>query len=118
MTDKSLKYSEEYIRLRVKNLKKDYRDQVSRLQTDHDEGLQKWKKETPLKKAFEAAYDEELENIKKSFLGRIEEIRSELSALKAEFKSVKKEFIANAISQIKKIETALQNFSKAISEDE
>jgi hypothetical protein len=81
MEDKSLKSSEEYIRTKIDSIKRDFDDQVHSLHHNHDLALSKWKDNSGLIDALEAAYSEELAQLKKSFSTSVEELQGEVDSL-------------------------------------
>ncbi|HEX5171436.1 MAG TPA: hypothetical protein VFW11_19800 [Cyclobacteriaceae bacterium] len=81
MKDRTLKYNEEYIRITVEDLKREFQEQISNLKRHHDEALSKWKKDPGLSSALEAAYHEELEQLKISFNDKVRNIQEEVDSL-------------------------------------
>lgn len=81
MKDRTLKYSEEYIRISVEELKRDFKTQMMRLKQHHDEALNKWRNDPRLTSALEAAYCDEVDQLKSSFLEKVESIKQEVDSL-------------------------------------
>lgn len=81
MKDRSLKSSEEYIKLTIENLQRDFETQVSSLQQNHTEAVNKWKSDPNLSGALEAAYQEELAQLQNSFQLRLTEVQEEINSL-------------------------------------
>ena len=81
MKDRTLKYSEEYIRISVEDLKRDFETRMVQLKQHHDEALNKWRKDPELTNALEAAYRDELDQLKSSFLEKVEDIKQEVDSL-------------------------------------
>lgn len=81
MEDRSLKYSEEYIKTKIENIKRDFDDQVDSLHRNHEMAQTKWRNNSGLTDALEAAYHEELAQLKKSFNKKVEELQGDVDSL-------------------------------------
>ncbi len=81
MNDRTLKYTEKYIRISVGDLRRDFEMRMVQLKQHHDEALNKWSKDPGLTSALEAAYRDELEQLKSSFLEKVEDIKQEVDSL-------------------------------------
>lgn len=81
MKDRTLKSSEEYIKLTIENLQRDFETQVSSLQQNHSEAVNKWKSDPSLSGALEAAYQEELAQLQNNFHVRLTEVQEEINSL-------------------------------------
>ena len=81
MKDRTLKSSEEYIKLTIENLQRDFETQVSSLQQNHSEAVNKWKSDPNLSGALEAAYQEELAQLQNNFHVRLTEVQEEINSL-------------------------------------
>jgi len=81
MKDRSIKYSEEYIKVMVEDLRRDFQTQVSGLQQHHEEALSKWKHDSNLSSALEAAYHDELEQVKADFTIKLTEVQEDVNSL-------------------------------------
>jgi hypothetical protein len=81
MKDRSIKYSEEYIRVIVEDLRRDFQTRVSGLQQHHEEALRKWKQDSAISSALQAAYHEELEQLKTDFTIKLKEVQEDVNSL-------------------------------------
>lgn len=81
MKDRSIKSSEEYIKLIIDNLQRDFESQVSSLQQNHSEAVNKWKSDPSLSGALEAAYQEEMAQLRNNFQLRVTEVQEEINSL-------------------------------------
>lgn len=81
MEDRSLKYSEASIRLIIEDLKRDYEKQKTKLQQNHKESMLQWKDAPGLSGAFEAAYQDEMDQLKSKFNSKLKEVQEEVNSL-------------------------------------
>lgn len=81
MKDRSIKSSQEYIKFTIEDLRRDFENQIGNLQHHHEESLNKWKSDPTLSGALEAAYHEELEQLKNNFTFKLNDIQEEVNSL-------------------------------------
>ena len=81
MRDRSIKSSEEYIKVIIEDLRRDFENQMGDLQLHHEEALNKWKRDPHLSGALEAAYHEELEQLKNKFTFKLNDVQEAVNSL-------------------------------------
>ena len=112
MNDRSVKYSEEYIRIKIEDLVRTYAQKARELKIHHDEALSHWNKESEVGKAIEAAYREELLILKEAYKSSLTDVRDEFRALKKKFKSIRKDLVKSTLESVREMEFGLMNLLK------
>lgn len=112
MSDRSIKYSEEYIRIKIEYLVKEYSARIRELNQHHKEALTRWSKESDIGKAVEAAYSEEMDTLRQSFQSGLADVKSEFNDLRKKFRSIKKDLIKTTLESLREMEFGLMNLMK------
>jgi methyl-accepting chemotaxis protein len=81
MKDLSLRYTEASIKMIIEDLERDYEKQISNLQQHHEKAMLQWKEDSTLSVAYEAAYKEELEQLRSKFNNRLKAVQEEVNSL-------------------------------------
>jgi hypothetical protein len=112
MSDRSIKYSEEYIRIKIEDLVREYSCRIRELNQHHAEALVRWKKGSDIGRAVEAAYFEELDTLRRAFQSNLDEVKAEFSELQKKFRHIRKDLIKTTLESLREMEFGLMNLTK------